>query len=157
MLKFLGEMHLEEYKLSFLTFFIDQVIVNGHISNCRSSLEKFWVPTLREDADLTACISYLRDPAGLPPASVCLLQRSVCIHAPMNPSEDSRGALAADLLGTNAECKPKPGLGNLSAQDSSYEVQESTGDLNSIAATADKEAHICNECGQLSCFGDFDE
>jgi hypothetical protein len=72
-LKFLGEMGLEHLKLPFLTFFIQEVFVHNQIPNCRSSLEHFWMPTLREDADLSACIRFLRDPTSFPPVSALLL------------------------------------------------------------------------------------
>jgi hypothetical protein len=161
MLKFLGEMHLEEFKLPFLTFFIHQVIVKGHIPNCRTSLETFWIPTLREDADLTACVRYLRNPAGLPPRSVLLSKRTACIHSPVNPSEESRtGTLAVQIFGTNTESKPQQGIRNAPVPECSShqaEVQQLTGDINGIGIAADQKAQLCNECGQFSLIGDLDE
>jgi hypothetical protein len=71
-LKFLGEVGLERLKLPFLTFFIQEALVNRLIPNCRDSLVYFWMPTLREDADLKACIRFLDDPTSWPPASVLL-------------------------------------------------------------------------------------
>ena len=88
-LKFLGEIGLERYKLPFLTFFIKEIVANKQLPNCRSSLESYWVPTLRENADLEACVRYMQNPSHPPPTSVLLSPASDLPAAP--PAADEAG------------------------------------------------------------------
>ena len=102
-LKFLGEVGLEKLKLQFLTFFIQEVLVNRLIPNCLISLERFWMPTLREDADLEACIRFLREPTGTPPVSVLLPPQPAA--AAVNPAT---GAAAPSDPPARDEASPSP-------------------------------------------------
>ena len=92
-LKFLGEMGLERLKLPFLTFFVREVAVERRIPNCRRSLESFWIPTLRSDDELIACLRYLHDPRGPPPTAATAAAMSVGPPLPALPAY-SAGALA---------------------------------------------------------------
>jgi hypothetical protein len=115
-LKFLGEVGLEKLKLPFLTFFIQEVLVNKLIPNCLGSLERFWMPTLREDADLQACARFLLDPTSWPPVSV-LLDPSTGARAPTRPVAASGGAPAESAARRAASgavtASTRPGGGNV--------------------------------------------
>jgi hypothetical protein len=53
-LKCLGEMGFEHFKLPFLTHVYEEIILYGELEHCWSSAERYWAPTLRLPADAAA-------------------------------------------------------------------------------------------------------
>jgi hypothetical protein len=54
-LKSLGEFGFERFKVHWIEFFIDEIFVHGNLRNTLSSLQGFWVPTLRHRDERVAC------------------------------------------------------------------------------------------------------
>jgi hypothetical protein len=59
-LKWLGEMNLEHLKLGFLVFFANEAIFRKTIPRAAQSLESFWLATLKQDAELEAVVSFIK-------------------------------------------------------------------------------------------------
>jgi hypothetical protein len=57
-LKCLGEMGLEKYKLPFLKLVLAEMYVHGKLGNCYSSCRDYWMRTLRDEADRAALAHY---------------------------------------------------------------------------------------------------
>lgn len=51
-LRFLGIMRMEDYKIKLIEFFIFEILKEGHIPNARDSLIVFWMPTICKEIDL---------------------------------------------------------------------------------------------------------
>lgn len=62
MLKFLGELGLENYKIAFLEFCEDQIFNTMELANCRRSFEDYWVQTVYandvREAFIARCKAY---------------------------------------------------------------------------------------------------
>jgi hypothetical protein len=68
-LKCLGEMGLEQYKLPFVMFVLKEIVENKQLTNCYESCVKYWAAVLRNEDDRKAIEAYLQQNASNAPPS----------------------------------------------------------------------------------------
>jgi len=63
-LKCLGICGLEQYKKGFLKTFITEIFQNKELDDTKSSLLRFWLPTLRQEKELVEMENYIEKLSG---------------------------------------------------------------------------------------------
>jgi hypothetical protein len=69
-LKCLGEFGFAHLQVAWLDFWITEVYENKQLSNCKKSLEEFWLMTIRDDAARLERIRRIRTAKGMPQSDI---------------------------------------------------------------------------------------
>eukprot|EP01114_Cavostelium_apophysatum_P010669 TRINITY_DN2472_c0_g1_i1.p2 TRINITY_DN2472_c0_g1~~TRINITY_DN2472_c0_g1_i1.p2 ORF type:complete len:303 (-),score=73.20 TRINITY_DN2472_c0_g1_i1:1210-2118(-) len=63
-LKFLGEVGLEHYKINFVMHVLHEIYEEGQLKNCRESCIRYWGPVLRNEADRHRAVDFIQQKEG---------------------------------------------------------------------------------------------
>jgi hypothetical protein len=60
-LKCLGEFGFEHLKRPWIEFMINEIFVEGSLSNCKDSCKDYWVPVMRDDEERARLIAQIHE------------------------------------------------------------------------------------------------